>query len=287
MISTFGLPSLFITLTMAESHWTHLHKILKATDNHDTIPTNRPLHTTLHFIHRLQQLKKHIWKNPEHSEWEFQNRGAAHTHGVYWVSKSIEQMIAKNLIRSDLPDPDIESDLYEKVKANQVHTCSAKCGGSATLGHTCKKGFPHPFSPVTYFDIDTQHYIYRCIKAEDQWIVPYHPQTLMIWNAHMNIQYVSSRKLAFYLTKYIAKSELSHVFNIQEDDKFKEHIVARRLGSMELMFLILGETICNSSCAVTYLTTDPPTSRQKAIRPIYLLPFSEMLALNVSIIFTK
>ncbi|GBC19376.2 PIF1-like helicase domain-containing protein [Rhizophagus irregularis DAOM 181602=DAOM 197198] len=281
MISTFGLPSLFITLTMAESHWTHLHKILKATDNHDTIPTNRPLHTTLHFIHRLQQLKKHIWKNPEHSEWgnltnffervEFQNRGAAHTHGVYWVSKSIEQMIAENLIRSDLPDPDIEPDLYEKVKANQVHTCSAKCGGPATLGHTCKKGFPRPFSPVTYFDIDTQRYIYRCIKAEDQWIVPYHPQTLMIWNAHMNIQYVSSRKLAFYLTKYIAKSEPSHVFNIQEGDKFKEHIVARRLGSMELMFLILGETICNSSCAVTYLTTDPPTSRQKAIRPIYLI----------------
>jgi hypothetical protein len=40
---------------------------------------------------------------------------------------------------------------------------------------------------------------------------------------------------------------------------------------MELLFLILGETICNSSCTVTYLTTDPPTSRQKAIHPIYLI----------------
>jgi hypothetical protein len=48
-------------------------------------------------------------------------------------------------------------------------------------------------------------------------------------------------------------------------------VVARRLGFMELMFLILGETICNSSCAVTYLPTDPPTSRQKAIRPISLI----------------
>ena len=93
----------------------------------------------------------------------------------------------------------------------------------------------------------------------------------MIWDAHMNIQYVSSRKLAFYLTKYIAKAEPSHVFNIKEGDKFRKHVVARRLGSMELMFLILGETICNSSCAVTYLTTDPPTSRQKAIHPISLI----------------
>lgn len=281
MISSYGLPSLFITLTMAESHWKHLHKILKVTDNNDTIPTNRPLHTTLHFIHRLQQLKNYVWKNPEHSEWgditnffervEFQNRGAAHTHGVYWVSKSIEQMINENLIRADLPDPNTEPELYVKVKANQVHTCSSKCGGPAALGHTCKKGFPRSFSSCTYFDNDTQRYIYKCTKPEDQWIVPYHAQTLMIWDAHMNIQYVSSRRLGFYLTKYIAKSEPSHVFNIKEGDKFREHVVARRLGSMELMFLILGETICNSSRAVTYLPTDPPTSRQKAIRPISLI----------------
>jgi hypothetical protein len=281
MISSYGLPSLFITLTMAESHWKHLHKILKVTDNHDTIPTNRPLHTTLHFIHRFQQLKNHILKDPKHSGWgnlnhffervEFQNRGAAHTHSIYWTSKTIEQMINENLIRTDLPDPNTEPELFEKVKANQIHTCSLKCGGPAPLGHTCKKGFPRPFSSYTYFDTDTQRYIYRCIKPEDQWVVPYHPQILMVWNAHMNIQYVSSRKLAFYLTKYIAKTEPSHVFNIHEGDKFREHVVARRLGSMELMFLILGETICNSSCAVTYLTTDPPTSRQKAIRPISLI----------------
>jgi hypothetical protein len=281
MISEFGLPSLFITLTMAESHWTHLHKILRATDNHDTIPTNRPLHTTLHFIHRLQQLKKHVWKKPEHSEWaeinhfferiEFQNRGAAHTHGIYWTSKTIEQMISENLIRSDLPNPNTEPELYTKVQAHQIHVCSAKCGGQAAPGHTCKKGFPRPFSPITYYDNDTHRYIYKCIKPEDQWVVPYHPQTLMIWNAHMNIQYVSSRGLARYLSKYISKSEPIHVFNIQEGDKFREHVIARRLGSMELIFLILGEIICNSSCAVDYLTTDPPTSRQKAIRPIYLI----------------
>ncbi|GBB93407.1 hypothetical protein RclHR1_21620005 [Rhizophagus clarus] len=40
---------------------------------------------------------------------------------------------------------------------------------------------------------------------------------------------------------------------------------------MELMFLILGKTICSSLSAVIYLTTDPPTSQQKAIRPISLI----------------
>ena len=64
-------------------------------------------------------------------------------------------MINENLIRTDLPDPITEPELYEKVKTNQIHTCSSKCGGPAPLGHTCKKGFPRPFSPITYYDNNT------------------------------------------------------------------------------------------------------------------------------------
>ena len=118
---------------------------------------------------------------------KFQNHDAAHTHSVYWVSKTIEQMINENLIRSDLPDLIAEPDLYAKVKTNQIHTCNSKCEGLAALEHTCKKGFSCPFSSHTYYNTDFQCYIYRCIKPEDQWVVPYHPQTLMIWDAHMNI----------------------------------------------------------------------------------------------------
>jgi len=50
-------------------------------------------------------------------------------------------MINENLIRSDLPDSNTEPDLYKKVKANQIHTCSLKCEGLAALEHTCKKEF--------------------------------------------------------------------------------------------------------------------------------------------------
>src|SRR5262245_51586510 len=59
MIAEYGLPSLFMTLTMAEDKWPHLKHILRHTDNGNTLPTNRPLHTTLHFVHRKQKLKKH------------------------------------------------------------------------------------------------------------------------------------------------------------------------------------------------------------------------------------
>src|SRR6266498_1890050 len=87
----------------------------------------------------------------------------------------------------------------------------------------------------------------------------------------MNAQYVTSKGFARYVTKYVVKSEPSHIFNIMDNDKFREHIIARRLGVIEVMFLILGKTICNSLIQVKYLNTDPSNVRSKAVLPIHLL----------------
>ncbi|CAJ0864451.1 1012_t:CDS:2 [Entrophospora sp. SA101] len=249
MIQNLNLPTLFITLSMAEGHWIHLHHILGSSDNFNTVPSNRPLHTTLHFIHRHQNLKRLIWKDPD----------------------PIEEMISENVIQSDVPDPNLEPELYECVMRLQIHSCNSKCDGPAPYGERCKKGFPQQFSPHTYADPNNLRYTYRCVNPLDQWVVPYHASTLLIWNAHMNIQYITSRGLAKYINKYIAKPEPSHLFNVKEGDLFREYVHARRLGSMELMFLLLGETICNSSVQVKYIVTDPPSVRSKCI-----LPFSRI-----------
>src|SRR5436190_2142506 len=65
ILQKLGLPTIFITLSMAESRWTELYDILQQTDNGDTMPTNRPLHCALHFMHRFRSLKNKIWKNKE------------------------------------------------------------------------------------------------------------------------------------------------------------------------------------------------------------------------------
>jgi len=231
MIEQYSLPSLFLTLSMAEGKWTHLKHILKSTDNKDTLPTNRPLHTTLFFVNFKQHLKNHIWKKPANSRWgqllqffervEFQNRGAAHTHICIWVSKPIHDMIAQNVIRSDLPNKDLEPELYEKVMKHQIHTCSPqRCGGPTSQGEQCKRGFPRPYAPITYYRADQLRYIYRCVTPEDRWVVPYHPETLLIWDAHMNIQYVTSCGLGKYLTKYVVKPKPVHTFNITDGDRY-------------------------------------------------------------------
>lgn len=168
MMREYNLPSLFITLTAAETKWTHLKDILKSTDNRDTNPTNRPLHTTHHFTHRKKELWNHVWKKPENSNWgylnhffervEFQNRGASHTHTILWVEKSIIEMIEENLIRADLPDQNLEPELYQLVITHQIHTCRpGKCGGPAPHGQVCKKNFPnhiHQLLTITLMNKD-------------------------------------------------------------------------------------------------------------------------------------
>jgi hypothetical protein len=85
------------------------------------------------------------------------------------------------------------------------------------------------------------------------------------------MQYVSTRGFAHFMVKYISKPEPSHIFNVYDGNRFQQHVTARRLGTMEVMFLTLGEKICNSSTSVLYLTSEPPETRPKAIKPVHLL----------------
>ena len=81
---------------------------------------------------------------------------------------SVEDMILNNVIRADLPDPNFEPELYEKVFAHQRHTCIPRhCGGPTLLGERCHKGFPAPLSETTYEDKNLLRFVYRRTKPED------------------------------------------------------------------------------------------------------------------------
>src|SRR5207247_10292284 len=94
---------------------------------------------------------KYLWKNPNLTNWgdwlhhferdEFQNRGAIHTHGIAYLSKSIPELIDSNIIRADMPDPNLEPELYELVKKHQIHTCNLLVGVLLQVVHVAKKVF--------------------------------------------------------------------------------------------------------------------------------------------------
>jgi len=90
-------------------------------------------------------------------------------------------MIDENIIRSDLPNREQEPELYEMVVKHQIYTCNPqRCGGPAPVEQQCKRLFPRPYSLITYYRNDQLRYVYRCLTTEDRWVVPYHPETLML-----------------------------------------------------------------------------------------------------------
>jgi hypothetical protein len=282
MVNAFQLPQIFYTTTMNENGWEHLKTILTFTDNGDTNPTNRPLHTYLHYHHRLESIRNKLWKNPKLSEWgkfnhywerdEFQNRGAIHTHGVAWVEKPIDELIELNVIRADVPNPIHEPELYELVTKFQIHHCRPEmCNGPCAPGERCSKGFPQPLSATTHLIPNSYYYTYKRTKPEDQWVVPYHGPTLLLWQAHCCFMYVTSIFFAYYITKYITKPEPIGAFDLEEHDVYRKHIMARRIASLEIMILLLGYKLCRSSIAVNYLPSLPPLSRSKSIKPVHLI----------------
>ena len=73
------------------------------------------------------------------------------------------------------------------------------------------------------------------------------------------------------MTKYITKPENSDLFKLTEYYSYRTHILARCLGAMELMILLIGYSICRSTIATEYLPSTPPNIRTKSIKPLYLL----------------
>jgi hypothetical protein len=69
------------------------------------------------------------------------------------------------------------------------------------------------------------------------------------------------------MTKYITKSEPTEYFEIHEADAFRKHVLARHLGLMELMILLLGYSIYQSSIAVEFLPSVPFKVRNKSVKP--------------------
>jgi hypothetical protein len=105
-----------------------------------------------------------------------------------------------------------------------------------------------------------KYQIHRCrnIRENDVWVLPYNPELLLIWEGRCNVQYVTSEGLAAYITKYVTKGEpLSMLVNNGEGTTaLQRHILARRIGSMEVMVLATGKEIFTF-----YLPTSIPEMR--------------------------
>ena len=151
------------------------------------------------YIQRIRSIRKYLWNNARISKWgavkdffertEFQNRGAAHFHTVLWCEATIEQMIASNQIRGDMPNPINEPELHATkfIAVGNHHWCGVR----PPEGEQCKQHFPQPLSYSTYLDEISMRYVYKAITKEDRWIVPYHAPALQHYLHGMLIRMLS------------------------------------------------------------------------------------------------
>src|SRR2546430_12892168 len=190
MIKARENPTLFLTLTFSEA-WQHYRLILANQGCQDTLPSNRPWDAVNYYYERWLNLKRHFLRKPQISGYgtlqemierhEFQLRAAIHTHSLLWTQRTIDELIAEDYIRADLPDPILEPELHTLVQQNQIHSCA---NHSCRLGRRddepCRKGFPASLEPRTYHQDGELRYRYKRLKEADRWVVPYCPRILLL-----------------------------------------------------------------------------------------------------------
>jgi hypothetical protein len=281
MIRGFGYPHLFVTLTFSEG-WKSYLQLLRTTGNQDPLPSNRPWEAVQYYYRRYQNLKDKLLRNKRLNGFgalqefverhEFQQRGAIHTHSLLWVQRSMEDLISEDFIRADVPDAENEPELHQLVMRHQIHTCSQQlCRKDCNNALQCRKGFPADLSHQTHQKAGELRFTYKRQNEEDRWVVPYAPRILLIWDAHCNVQYCTSGGLAKYISKYVTKPEPKGVYSSNHQDAIAQHITARRLGSMEVMALLLSKPIFHVSSNSIYLSTAPPKERSSVVKPAWML----------------
>lgn len=72
------------------------------------------------------------------------------------------------------------------------------------------------------------------------------------------------------MTKYVTKPEPTELFAVDDNDDYRKHIQARRLGSIELMILLLQYPLTRSSISVQYLPSAPSHLHSRAVKPIHV-----------------
>jgi len=85
------------------------------------------------------------------------------------------------------------------------------------------------------------------------------------------VQYCTSGGLAKYISKYVTKAEPKGYYKLQQGNAIEKHILARRIGSMEMMMLLLGYAIFRMSSSSIFLPTTTPELRPLTVKPIRLL----------------
>lgn len=237
MVRCLGPPTIFLTLSADDNHWTELGMCLKnltyeeafRRESFSSFMKDDPLMTALCFNRRFKYLLNDVILGKDQpfgqiqdyfGRIEFQNRGSPHMHMFLWVKDFPTEVTENNkqffvryidkTIHANIPIND--SELCKYVTKFQTHSHTTYCQNRQTR---CRFHFPHPVSPDTKIvqNIDMsksnkgKFYVLKRNKQSTM-INPYNPVILRHWRANIDVQLVCNAEgVAYYVCSYLCKSE--------------------------------------------------------------------------------
>lgn len=311
-----GPPTLFVTLSVDDNNWPGLRKVLEEEEGH-SIKGNLAQYVKKNPIVVAQYANRHFLKElrniyktkclgtatDHHVRIEFQNRGSVHFHCFFWIKefpsisdKSSATKLCQyidSVISTELPDEQIDPELYKLVKTRQFHKHTATC--KKRFSAKCRFNYPKELQAQTtvkyshemYVKAKTFYVTKRCKGCEN--LNNYNPSILRRWKANMDIQIVNGAYgVAYYVCKYIMKAEpqelqaklletIEHMKtqNLQKRvELFKLGVVVlktRTMTAQEAAFRLMGIPMVQSSRTCVRLSTTTEALRVKRLKSTALL----------------
>jgi hypothetical protein len=146
---------------------------------------------------------------------KFQKHGLPYCHIIIFLhcdSKLRTPDAIDSLISSELPDPNIQPELFDLVKKFMVHGLCGNTNPNAPCmkDEKCCKGFSKPFCDQTTISYTVTHHCnigqtYEVNGKHNRWIVPYSCYLIWTYRCHINVECIASIKAIKYIYKYIYK----------------------------------------------------------------------------------
>lgn len=276
-VRQYGRPDLFITFT-CNPKWIEITELLlsgqSSSDRHDI--------TARVFKQKLKVLMDFIVKRQVFGQtrcWmysvEWQKRGLPHAHILIWLVEKIRPDQIDDIICAEIPDPEVDPELYEVVTTNMIHgPCGVHNSESPCMsGNKCSKRYPRALLAETITGEDgyplyrrrspevTGRTITIKVKRNDvvvdnSWIVPYSPILSKTFKAHCNVEYCNSVKSIKYICKYVNKGSDMAAFGVsaQDNDEISRFQIGRYVSCNEAFWRIFSFAIHERHPTVTHLS---------------------------------
>ena len=227
MVSSLGMPSLFITFT-CNPQWPEII---------ESLPPNTSADDNFDIVDRVFQLKVKALTDDLYRDGifgeavayveviEFQKRGLPHVHLVLWLRRRPTLDEVDEIVCAEIPNVSTHPELHALVSQCMIHTCrEGVCLDE--FGH-CKKHFPMAYCNFTHYDDANQSFVhYRRRSPENggntiivgdeggsrppsvitnAFVVPYNPHLSLRYGAHINVLIATSALAIKYLFKYVYK----------------------------------------------------------------------------------